>query len=148
MFTFRTLVFLGLLSIASPQAQAVTYLIGSDTVCDPYSLQEAINRTAQADHPGRDTIRVAMNANLQQQALSISNQELTLEGGFADCTQANAGVRTGYTVMSGFGGGTAPTLRIHGQNTPAGSSYKMSPLGVCHHGWRHDVGRRRLARDR
>lgn len=88
---------------------ALTFLVGSDGVCDYDTVQEAIN--GAASNPGPDSIHIANNAAYSQQALTIGSQDLILEGGYADCASATP---TGVTTLDGAGGTAAPVLRISG----------------------------------
>jgi hypothetical protein len=90
------------------RAQAATFLVGGDN-CDFSNIQSAIN--AAASHPGPDTIRVAMNANYTAQALKISNQELTITGGFATCSSA-APIPGATTTISGLGGAADSVIEV------------------------------------
>ena len=77
---------------------ALTYLVGSDGVCDYSTVQAAIN--GAASNPGPDSIHVANNASYTRQALIIGSQDLIIEGGYATC---GSHASTGLTILNGAG---------------------------------------------
>ncbi len=109
-------VFLLTLASLSP-AQALTYLVGAGAVpgvCDFNNLQSAIN--AAASNPGEDFIRVASDQTYSALALSIGQQDLTLTGGYANCSAAlpPGALPSGSTILNGAGGAAAPVVSISG----------------------------------
>lgn len=99
-----------LAALASPhRVQALTFLVGSDGVCDYNTVQAAIN--AAASNAGPDSIQIANNAAYTQQALTIGTQDLIVIGGYATCSSATP---AGLTTINGAGGAAAPVLRISG----------------------------------
>lgn len=107
---FVRLCWLLLLSAAAPvSAQPLTYLVGGDAACDFATIQPAID--AAASHAGPDTINVATNATYTAQALKIGAHEVTIRGGFANCTQSTP---TGRTTISGLGGAADSVIEITG----------------------------------
>lgn len=107
--SLRPLSFLLLLAAAAAPAQAVVFTVGAGAACTTGSLQAAID--AARDTPGPDEIRVANNQTYTAQALRIGQQDLVLEGGYADCA---ATTPTGSTLVSGEGGASAPVFTITG----------------------------------
>ena len=97
------------LAAGAPAAQAVVFTVGAGAGCTTPSLQAAID--AARDTPGPDEIRVASNQSYTAQALRIGQQDLVIEGGYADCA---ATTPTGSTVISGEGGALAPVFTITG----------------------------------
>jgi hypothetical protein len=103
--------------LACTPAQALTYLVGAGAVpsqCDFNSLQAAID--AAAANPGEDYIRVANDQSYSNLALTIGQQDLTITGGYANCTAALPAdaLPTGSTVLDGAGGVAAPVVSISG----------------------------------
>lgn len=99
---------MALACIAAP-VQAAIFTVGGDVACTTSSLQAAID-TAR-DAPGPDLIRVSSNQTYTAQALRIGQQDLILEGGYANCAAA---APTGSTVISGLGGSAASVFTITG----------------------------------
>jgi hypothetical protein len=109
-------VFLSSLVSLSP-VHALTYLVGAGavpSVCDFNSLQSAIN--AAAASPGEDFIRVASDQSYSALALTIGQQDLTLTGGYANCSAALPpdALPSGSTILNGAGGAAAPVVSISG----------------------------------
>lgn len=90
-------------------ADAVVFTVGAGAGCTTPSLQAAID--AARDTPGPDEIRVASNQTYTAQALRIGQQDVVIEGGYADCAAATP---TGSTLVSGEGGSNAPVFSITG----------------------------------
>ncbi len=95
--------------IGASHAFAATFSVGSDVACTTNSLQSAI--TSAGNSPGPDLIRVASNQTYTAQALTIGQQDLIIEGGYADCSAATP---TASTLISGQGGSAASVFRITG----------------------------------
>lgn len=106
---------------------ARTILVGSSTeltpggtqACDFSTIQAAVdNAKVLFDQLGvPNTIRVASNIDSIQPAvaretITIVNQQLTIEGGFADC--AGNPDSAGHTVISGAGTSGRPVVRVTG----------------------------------
>lgn len=100
-----------LLSFAGSACAAV-FTVGNPVAsgqCTHGTIQAAIN--AANTSPGADTIRLTRSLTYEPEANSINtSQELTIEGGYATCTQATADAVN--TVVSGAGGPTEPVFRI------------------------------------
>jgi hypothetical protein len=72
--------------IGASHVFAATFSVGSDLACTTNSLQSAI--TSAGNSPGPDLIRLANNQTYTAQALTIGQQDLIIEGGYADCSAA------------------------------------------------------------
>jgi hypothetical protein len=103
--SFRFAFAAGILSGASA-ATAQTFTVGADGACSTNSLQLAINAAGDGD-----VVRIARNQTYSAQALLINGRDLTLIGGYADCS---ATTPAGLTVLSGQGGGSDSVLTIRG----------------------------------
>lgn len=79
--------------------------------CTHSDVQAAID--AAAANPGPDEIRLVRNTapGYTQQALLIDGQDLTVNGGVADCASV---VPIGRTWLNGEGGAAAPVIAIRG----------------------------------
>ncbi len=100
------------LLLAGTQAidgHAATYTVGVGTGCSHPNVQAAVD--AAAANPGADLIRISRSVAHTAQAIRISDQELTLEGGFPDCTSGASGV---WTVLDGTGGESTSVVTITG----------------------------------
>ncbi len=94
---------------------ADTYIVGPGvgggiTACTHATLQEAVD--AAAAHAGPDEIRMVMQSDLvnySSQAVVISDPELTIRGGYQECSLPFA---SGRTILSGEGGAAAPVISI------------------------------------
>lgn len=108
-----TLLFL----FATASAPAAVFTVGTPVgpgQCTHGTIQSAIN--AAESSPGADTVRLTRSLTYEPEANSVNTaQELTIEGGYANCTAAFDGT---YTTVSGAGGATEPVFRITG-NTGA-----------------------------
>ena len=102
---------------ATASAPAAVFTVGSPVgpgQCTHGTIQSAIN-AAEAS-AGADTVRLTRSLTYEPEANSVTtSQELTIEGGYANCTAAFDGT---YTIVSGSGGATEPVFRITG-NTGA-----------------------------
>ena len=101
-----------LAALAGTVAQAAVFTVGSPVgagQCSHGTIQSAFN--AAESSAGADTVRLTRSLTYEPEANSIStSQELTVEGGYATCTQAATdGLKT---VVSGAGGATEPVFRI------------------------------------
>ena len=100
------------------QAQALIYVVGAapaPSQCDFNTIQAAIN--AAAANPGPDTIRIASDQSYTQQALTIGQQDLIIEGGWSNCAAAlvpGATPNAGAAILDGAGGAAAPVISITG----------------------------------
>lgn len=94
-------------------AQAAIFTVGSPSgagqPCTHGTIQSAID--AANGNPGADTIRLTRSLTYQPEANTINTtQELTIEGGYATCTQTTPD--TTNTVISGAGGAAESVFRI------------------------------------
>lgn len=108
--------------------QAAIYTVGSPSgpgqPCTHGTIQSAIN--AANSNPGADTVRLTRSLTYQPEANIINtSQELTIEGGYATCTQAAPD--TTNTVISGVGGAAAPVFTI---TAPTGAWIRMRRLTI------------------
>lgn len=101
---------LAILGAAALPAQAAVFLAGTDAGCQFASIQAAVN--AAAANPGADTVRIASSGTYTAQAITIGAQDLTIDGDFANCTDATPS--GGGASVSGQGGATAAVFRITG----------------------------------
>ena len=101
-----------LVATAGTMAQAAVFTVGTPVgagQCTHGTIQSAFN--AAESSAGADTVRLTRSLTYEPEANSINtSQELTVEGGYATCTQAATdGLKT---VVSGAGGATEPVFRI------------------------------------
>ncbi len=114
----------GVPSIALAAVFTVGTPFGAGQPCTHGTLQTAVD--AANTSAGADTIRITRLLTYTAQAVSINTaQELTLEGGYATCTQATQD--TTNTVISGSGGAAAPVFTI---TAPTGAWIRMSRLTI------------------
>jgi hypothetical protein len=125
-----------LAALHSPPAKALTFLVGGfavPSVCDFNNLQAAID--AAASNPGEDFIRVANDQSYNALALTIGQQDLTITGGYANCSAALPAdaLPTGSTTLNGAGGAAAPVIRISGGGvrTLANLQIRNGDHGAC-----------------
>lgn len=121
------LVVLTLAASFAGAAQAATFTVGSPSgsgqPCTHGTIQSAIN-AAEAS-AGADTIRLTRSLTYEPEANTINTaQELTIEGGYANCTSAADGVKT---VISGTGGARAPVFAI---TAPTGALVRLRKLAI------------------
>lgn len=91
------------LFVATPAAFAVpklAYTVGGDGRCDFSTIQVAV--AAAAANPPH-TIFVAVNATYSAQKIAITNQDVSIFGGFTNCSDFVA--PSGKTTVSGAGNG-------------------------------------------
>lgn len=105
-------------------AHAAIYTVGSGSGCTHGTIQSAIN--AANSSAGADTVRLTRSLTYEPEANTISTgQELTVEGGYATCTQATPD--TTRTIVSGVGGAHAPVFTI---NAPTGALIHLRMLTI------------------
>lgn len=114
-------------SCAAP-AHAAIFTVGTPSgagqPCTHGTIQAAIN--AANSSAGADTIRLTRTLTYEPEANSINTaQELTIEGGYATCTQATADATR--TVVSGAGGAHAPVFTI---TAPTGALIHLRNLTI------------------
>jgi hypothetical protein len=95
---------------ASAQAADVTFTVGAGADCTHSTIQAAINALPPG---GNSSLRVSNTLSYTAQALSIDGKNITLTGGFADCTQT---VASGTTTLSGQGGSHDSVLTVVGNS--------------------------------
>ncbi len=100
---------LGCCAVASGDALAAIFTVGSGAGCSHGTIQSALNAAAAA--PGADTVRLTRSLTYEPEANTINDSEnLNLVGGFATCTQTvSDNIKT---VVSGAGGAAATVLRV------------------------------------
>lgn len=105
-------------------AQAAVFTVGNGTGCTHGTIQSAID--AANNSAGTDTIRLTRSLTYEPEANTINTgQELTIEGGYATCTQTTAD--TTNTVVSGAGGAHAPVFTI---TAPTGAFIHLRRLTI------------------
>lgn len=73
-------------------ARAAIYSVGTGAGCSHSTVQDAVD--AAASNAGLDVVRVSRSVAHTAQAMRISGQQLTLDGGYPDCTGGAFGVWT------------------------------------------------------
>lgn len=102
---------LGLLLLAAAlPAAALTLRVGTDPACHFPTVQQALDEAR--NRPGADEVLVTIGSYTAQ-ALEVEGHEVTIAGGYADCT---ATAVSGRTVLDGSGGERASVLRIAPQS--------------------------------
>lgn len=119
---------LAFVAACSSAAQAAVFTVGAPSgpgqPCTHGAIQTAIN--AAESSAGADTIRLTRSLSYESEANTINgSQELTVEGGYADCAQATADSE--YTTVSGSGGAQEPVFRITGN---AGAIVRLLRLTI------------------
>lgn len=109
-------------------AHAAVFTVGTPSgpgqPCTHGTIQSAI--AAANNSAGADTIRLTRSLTYEPEANTINTgQELTIEGGYATCTQAVAD--TTMTVVSGAGGVHAPVFTI---TAPTGALIRLRNLAI------------------
>lgn len=102
-------------SLLATSAKAATYTVGSGETCDASTLGEAL--VYSFVNPGTDVIRVTRDQTYSSQAIVVSNQSVTIRGGYDDCDDTTA---SGSTTLDGTGGASAAVLTI--QNDPGSTA--------------------------
>jgi predicted outer membrane repeat protein len=97
------------IAFASHAGAFVVYKVGGDADCPYSTIQDAVD--AAAANPGTDYVWIAMNAIYTGQQVTITDQDVIVEGGFTDCDDID--VDTAVTTVSGAGnaGGAVFTVR-------------------------------------
>jgi predicted outer membrane repeat protein len=98
-----------LLAAFLPSTHAATYLVGSGAGCQFTTIQAAIN--AAQSNPGEDIVRISNNQTYST-AVSIGQQDLTLDGRYLDC-QASA-PNGNYAQLVGASGNRPAMVTITG----------------------------------
>lgn len=100
-----------LVVLAAGSANAMVFTVGMPVgagACTHGTIQSAID-AAEAS-AGVDTVRLTRSLTYEPEANTVNtSQELTIEGGYANCTAAADATNT---VVSGNGGVTEPVFRI------------------------------------
>ena len=89
---------------------AATFTVGAEAGCSSNSIPGALLLSA-LNGPGLDVIRVAGNQGYTGQHIVVSNQSVSLIGGYSNCSDSTGG---GQTVLSGSGGSSDPVIEITG----------------------------------
>lgn len=108
-----TVTLLGL-AAASPSF-ATDFFVGAGSGCTHTTIQAAID--SAASQPGFDRIRIASNQTYTAQALTITAQAVTLEGGYANCNSV-APTPGALTTISGQGGSADSVISLNAVNGP------------------------------
>ncbi|MEO5560254.1 MAG: hypothetical protein ABIO49_10280, partial [Dokdonella sp.] len=119
----QTFLALALLAGSAP-AFAITYTVGNSQDCTHSTVADAL--TAAENHAGADTIRITRDGTYTQQAITFTtSQDVTITGGYANCTTATEDAT--YTTLNGAGGAQASVLTINGN---AGSLVHLRKLTI------------------
>ncbi len=97
-------------ALMAGQVGAAEFTVGSGTGCSSNSIPGALLLSA-LNGPGLDIIKIAGNQSYTAQHIVISNQSVSLIGGYSSCTDPTGG---GQTVISGAGGSVNPVVEISG----------------------------------
>ena len=104
-------------------ASANIYTVGDNT-CNFTNIDNAL--AAAETHSGADTIRLTRTGDYTAAAITFSTtQELTITGGFANCTTATED--SVYTILSGAGAPAASVITINGDT---GSLVRLRKLTI------------------
>jgi hypothetical protein len=95
---------------AASSAGASTFTVGATPDCSSSSIPGAL-LLAALNGPSLDVIRIASDQSYTGQHVVISNQSVSLIGGYASCSDATGG---GQTAVSGAGGSSNPVIEISG----------------------------------
>jgi hypothetical protein len=95
-----------LLGLWATPGAAQQFAVGADAACSTNSIQSAINAASDGY-----TIRIARNLTYTAQALTITNRNLTLIGGYDTCATNSP---SGATTLSGLGGAQDSVITIRG----------------------------------
>lgn len=108
-FSITTAVAASVLFVTSG-AGAATFTVGAEAGCSSNSIPGALLLSI-LNGPGLDVIRIAENQSYSGQNIVISNQSVSLIGGYSSCSDTTAG---GQTILSGAGGSSDPVIEIMG----------------------------------
>lgn len=86
--------------------------VGGDAACHYSTVQDAIDNAPPP--PAATVIRIARNGEYARQALQINDKNITLEGGYANCSAREPDSPT--TVLDGAGGSNRPVIRIRNKD--------------------------------
>jgi len=100
----------GLAILAANFAGAATFTVGATADCSSNSIPGALLLSA-LNGPGLDVIRLASDQSYTAQHVVISNQSVSLIGGYSSCSDPTGG---GQTTVSGAGGSSNPVVEISG----------------------------------
>jgi hypothetical protein len=101
---------LGLAIFVANLAGAATFTVGAAADCSSNSIPGALLLSA-LNGPGPDVIRIASDLSYTAQHVVISNQSVSLIGGYSSCSDTTGG---GQTTVSGAGGSSNPVVEISG----------------------------------
>jgi predicted outer membrane repeat protein len=94
------------------QAGFEVFVVGGDAACPYTTIQDAVD--AAAAHPGTDYVWIAMDATYTGQHVTITDQDVIVEGGFVDCNDID--VDTALTTVSGAGNDGSAVFSIRGNS--------------------------------
>ncbi|MEO7935327.1 MAG: hypothetical protein ABIR27_03630 [Dokdonella sp.] len=104
-------------------ASANIYTVGDNT-CNYTNIDDALD--AAETHSGADTIRLTRTGDYTAAAITFStSQDLTITGGFANCTTATED--SVYTILNGAGAPAASVITINGDT---GSVVRLRKLTI------------------
>lgn len=104
-------------------ASANIYTVGDNT-CNYTTIAGAL--AAAESHAGADTIRLTRSVSYNAQAINFTtSQDLTITGGFANCTTTTEDAT--YTILNGAGAPAASVITINGN---PGSVVRMRKLTI------------------
>jgi hypothetical protein len=86
------------------------YTVGADAACGFTDVQAAVN--AALANPGEDYIWIANNKSYSHEEISVSDQDVIIEGGFTSCSDFTIGASDRTTLTGANGAG--PIFAIDG----------------------------------
>ncbi len=86
------------------------YTVGGDAACNFSDVQAAVN--AAGANPGEDYVWIANNKTYSNEQISITGQDVIVEGGFTSCSDFTIGTNDMTTLNGASGGG--PVFSIGG----------------------------------
>lgn len=86
------------------------YTVGAEAGCTFHDIQSAVN--AAAANPGDDYVWISNDQTYTNQEISVSDQDVIIEGGFTSCADFTI-APTDTTTLRGAGGG-GPIFAING----------------------------------
>ncbi|HEX6832427.1 MAG TPA: hypothetical protein VF132_02740, partial [Rudaea sp.] len=101
-----------LIGIEPCAAVKLAYTVGADGQCDFHNLNSAIVALKQNPNPNR--IFVAVSTAAPTASIAIDNVDLTIQGGFANCSDFNA--PSARTTIDGSGNGGHSVFAITGSS--------------------------------
>jgi hypothetical protein len=86
------------------------YTVGADAACNFTDVQAAVN--AAGANPGEDYVWIANNKSYAHEEISVSDQDVIIEGGFTSCSDFTIGASDRTTLTGANGAG--PIFAIGG----------------------------------